>query len=98
MIAPGWHPLERPRLRGFFDLTSPSGITINGLALLERDGRRWIGLPGRPILDPEGRHKVDPETGKRAWCPVVEIKNGEVRRRFTAAALAAVDALLGGAP
>jgi hypothetical protein len=50
-------------------------------------------LPGKPLLDQDGRHRVD-SAGKKHYVPVVEIPNRAIRERFQAAALAAVDRLL----
>ena len=75
---------------------APSGIIIKECQLHQRDSRWWIGLPSKAQVDSEGRHKVDPETGKRLYFPIIEIK-GEARRRFQEAALAAIDKLLGDA-
>ena len=68
--------------------------------LHERDGRRWIGLPGKPQIDQDGSVRKDPATGKRLYTPCVEIPAREVRDNFTEQALDAVDRMLrtGGAP
>jgi hypothetical protein len=50
-------------------------------------------LAGKPQLDAEGRQRIDPETGKRLYTPVVEIADKARRDRFQAEALAAVDKL-----
>ena len=55
--------------------------------------RRWIGLPSKPLLDPDGRHRVDADD-KKQYVPVVEIPDRGIRERFQTAALAAVDRLL----
>jgi hypothetical protein len=65
-------------------------------ALHEKDGQRWVGLPSKPQIDADGRHKTDPATGKKLYFQVVEIRGTAERRRFQEAALAAVDAILGG--
>jgi hypothetical protein len=83
-------------LRGFVDLTlSPPRITLKECSVHEQNGRRWIGLPGRPQIDLDGRHRVDSVTGKKLYMPTVEIPDRDARERFQEAALAAVDRLLG---
>jgi len=59
------------------------------------DGKRWVGLPAKPVLDSEGRHRKDPATDKALWLPVVEIRGKSERERFQRAALAAIDKLRG---
>jgi hypothetical protein len=90
MRASGSRPHESGTLRGFFNLTLPSGIVLNGSTLFEKGDSRWIGFPGAPQIE-AGRHRIDPATGKPAWTPVMEIPDRDTRDRFTALALAAVD-------
>ena len=96
IAASDWREVVKNSLQGFCVLTlSPSGIVLRDCSLHERDGKRWIRLPGRPQLDSEGRHRKDPATGKALWLPVVEIKGKAERERFQNTALAAVDKLRG---
>jgi hypothetical protein len=96
--ATDWRPLERNTLRGFFNLTLPSGVRINDCALHDRgNGARWVGLPGRPQMDADGRQKCSPD-GKKLWVAIVEIDGAEARAAFQRRALEAIDELLGGEP
>jgi hypothetical protein len=79
--------------RGFFNLRLASGICINDLTLHERGDRRWVGLPGKPQIDAEGRQRIG-ENGKKLYTPVVEIPDRATRNNFTEQALAAVDRML----
>jgi hypothetical protein len=95
MRAVDWRPITSGSLRGFFDLQLASGIRIHDCMLHERDGSRWVGLPGKAQIDADGRQRIDPATGKRAYTPVVTIPSSEIREKFRSAALEAVDRLLG---
>jgi hypothetical protein len=96
IVASDWRPVERNTLRGFCTLTlDPSGVVLHECSVHERDGKRWVGLPGKPQLDAEGRHRIDPATGKKAWAPIVEITGKAERERFQKAAVAAIDRLIG---
>jgi hypothetical protein len=97
MVATDWRPVEKGTLRGFFSLRLPSGIRLRDCALHSQGDSRWIGLPGKPQIDAEGRHRIDPATGKKAYTPTVEISR-ERREAFQAQALAAVDVMLEGEP
>ena len=99
ITASEWRPLERNTLKGFLTLALPSGLTLRECSLHEKDGLRWVGLPGRPQIDAMGRHRSDP-AGKRFYLPIVEIPDRGQRERFQRAALAAVGWLpeKGGAP
>jgi hypothetical protein len=99
IVAEDWRPLDPPRntLGGFVSLRLPSGIVLRDCSLHVQGEKRWIGLPGRPQLDPEGRQRID-LVGKKLFAPTVEIPNPARRERFRKAALAAVDRLLGRDP
>jgi hypothetical protein len=100
MTASDWRERASGTLQGFFNLLLASGLRLNDLGLHERaDGSRWVSLPGKPVLDPEGRARTD-LAGKRLYLPIVEIPSSEIRAKFQTAALDALDRLLaqGGTP
>jgi hypothetical protein len=70
--------LNKNSLRGFFDVELPSGMKLNGCTLLEKDGKRWIGLPSREW------QKTD---GSKSYVPIVEIPDRDARDKFNAAVL-----------
>jgi hypothetical protein len=70
--------LNKNSLRGFFDVELPSGMKLNGCTLLEKDGKRWIGLPSKEWT------KAD---GSKSYVPVVEIPDRDARDKFNAAVL-----------
>jgi hypothetical protein len=70
--------LNKGALIGFFDVTLPSGIKLNGCTLLKKDGKRWIGLPSREWAKPDG---------SKSYVPIVEIPDRSDRNRFNAAVL-----------
>jgi hypothetical protein len=74
----------------------PTGIALHECSVHEKAGKRWVGLPGKPQIDREGQQRKDPKTGKALYTPIVEIAKS-TRERFQAAALEAIDKLLGGA-
>ena len=95
ITASNWRAVAKGALLGFLDLElQPSGLILRGCSVMETHGRRWIGLPAKPQIDAEGRHRKDPKTGKPAYSPCVEIADKDARARFQEAALAAVDLLL----
>jgi hypothetical protein len=97
IAASDWREVVKNSLQGFVTLTlSPSGVVLKECSYHERpDGSRWIGMPARPLLDAEGRHRKDQTTGKLLYTSIVEVKGRAERERFQAAALAAVDKLRG---
>ena len=92
-----WRPLERNTLRGFVTFELPSGLIRHECTSHRAaSGAEWLGLPGRPQLDQEGRQREDPATGKLAYTEIVEIPGKDQRERFQTAAVAAVHAVLDG--
>jgi hypothetical protein len=91
--ATNWRRYERNTLRGFCDLNLACGLTIKDCALQQQNGREWIGLPGKPLVDEDGKHRIDPGTGRKLYAPVVEIGKEE-RSGFQREALKAVHQLL----
>jgi hypothetical protein len=93
--AADFRSMERNTLWGFVTLTlEPSGLVLPDCTLHRKDGKEWIGLPGKPQIDTEGRRRRDPVTRKPLYTAVVEIVGREARERFQDAALAAVHRLL----
>ena len=91
--ASSWRPHLSGTLRGFFDLRLPSGLVIHDLTAHEMNGRRWVAMPGKPLLDSDGRHRTY-DRGKKAYVATLEIPDRDRRDKFTEQALAALDKLL----
>ena len=85
LIVSEWKPFEKNTLRGFLSLILPSGLVIHDITLHEKNGRRWFNMAARPYKD-----------GKDGWQPLVEFSSRDVRDRFQAMALAAIDKYLAG--
>jgi hypothetical protein len=77
--------INKGALIGFFDFALPSGMKLNGCTLLEKDGKRWIGLPSKEWT------KAD---GTKGWVPIVEIPDRADRDKFTALVLPAAERAL----
>ena len=95
MVVSEYRRHQSGTLCAFFNLTLTSGLRLNGCSLHRQNDKRWIGLPGRPVLAADGRQLVSPKTQKPVWSPAVEIKDPTIRAKFQLAALDAVDKLLG---
>jgi hypothetical protein len=68
----GWKPLRRGTLRGFVSVRFGSGLILRDCPIhLHANGRCWVALPGKPLLDSEGRHRRA-ENGKLQYAAVAE--------------------------
>jgi hypothetical protein len=94
MRASNWRPVERGALRGWFDLTLPSGLVLHDLAAFADGG---IGLSNKPQLSADGTARRD-ASGKIKYSPTVSIASKARRERFEGGARAALERLLGELP
>jgi hypothetical protein len=66
-----FRPLEKNTLRGFAEIELPNGLRIREISIhTKKNGNSWVGLPGRPVIDGEGRHHV--VDGKRQYAALLE--------------------------
>jgi hypothetical protein len=96
MICTKFAAVERGALRGFADLELPSGMTVHDCTVMESNGRRWVGLPGKPQVNSDKTAKLDPATGKVLYVPVISIADKARRELFSSSALVAIDAFRSG--
>jgi hypothetical protein len=75
-------PHVKNTLFGFIDVTLPSGLTICGVTLHSKDGRRWCGLPAREYLK---------DDGTKAWLLVVKFASRQIADKFRDEVFAAYD-------
>ncbi len=80
---------EKNTLRGFFDITLDTGMTIRGLTYHEKGPRRWIGLPAKSFTNDEGAI---------SWSPIVGFEDKREAFEFSDAVVAALDDALGKTP
>jgi len=61
MICTRFKAFESKCLRGFADIyVDEWGIEIPGFTLYEKDGQRWVNLPGQEYTDKDGMKKHRP--------------------------------------
>ena len=49
-----WKPIAKGSLRGFAAVRLGRSLVIRDLATLHRNGRAWVGFPGKPIINADG--------------------------------------------
>jgi hypothetical protein len=81
--------VERNTLRGFAKVRTPSGIVFHDVAIHRQGDAAWASPASKPLLDRTGHHMKD-SNGKAQWVPIVSFTSKELRDRFSAAVIAAV--------
>jgi hypothetical protein len=91
VVCTAFRPFERGTLKGFADLwLHAARLNIQGCAVHEKNGKRWVQPPAKPKLDQKRELDKD-KTGRIQYCPVMEFDSREVADRFSEAALKAID-------
>ena len=86
--------MKKGALLGFADLEMDSGMIINECTLLESNGSRWVSPPGKPQIDKD--KQVVFKDGKMQYTAVIAFRDKAVRDKWSAAAVVAIEAFLGG--
>jgi DNA-binding cell septation regulator SpoVG len=86
-----WKAVRKGALRGFASVRLGRSLVINDCpVLVGSNGSAWATLPGKPVLDAEGRQKRD-DRGKPVYTPMAEWSDKAVRSEFSDAVVAAVE-------
>ena len=85
-----WTPRRSNTLLGFADVSlQQTHLKIYDCAVHEKGGRRWVSLPGRPMIDREGV-ALRGEDGKTKYARILEFETREGSDNFSAAVITAV--------
>ncbi len=91
VICTAWKAHEKNTLKGFADLwLRAARLNISGVAVHEKNGKRWVQLPARPQLDKD-RNLVRDSDGKVQYAKMMDFDSKEVADRFNAAAVKAIE-------
>jgi hypothetical protein len=94
ITASDFKPMDKGALRGFVTLKLPSGLVLKECTFMNSNDKEWIGLPGKPQIDREGKVRKDAATGKTLYVSIVDFDSKEAHDKFQDLALAAVKTLL----
>ena len=83
-----WKPLVRNTLRGFAKLQL-GALTIQDCPVHDTQGRKWCGLPSKPMVDSDGTVKRD-EGGKIKYVPLLQWATKAASDRFSDSVIAAL--------
>jgi hypothetical protein len=83
--ASNWKRIGKNSLVGSADITTPAGVIYRSVLLHERESSRWVQIPSREWVKPDGT---------KTYVPIVEFATVEKWQAFNAASLRAIDELL----
>jgi hypothetical protein len=90
IVCEKWTARRSNTLLGFADvLLEQTHLRIHDCAIFEKNGRRWVMLPGRPMIDRDGVALRD-EDGKPKYARILEFDTREAGDEFSRACIAAV--------
>ena len=79
-----WKAFHKNTLRGFASVELPNGLVIRDITVHDKDGKRWAGLPSKPVLDSDGRH-VSNHAGHKQYSALLGWRDRDLSNRFSAA-------------
>jgi hypothetical protein len=84
-----WRRLVKNSLRGFATVELPIGLTISDIPVLAGKNGAWAALPSKPQVGPDGAQRRD-INGKPLYVPILEWRDRELSKRFSAAVIALI--------
>ena len=88
VIIDQWKARRSNTLRGFADITLPSGMRMMEVAIHVSNGRAWASPPSKPWLKGEAVMRGD--DGKIRYSPIIEFTTKELRDRWSNAVIDAI--------
>lgn len=85
-----WKPFAKNSLRGFATVRLGKSLKIADCGVHSSHGRRWVGMPSKPMIDRDGAVVRD-DRGKVKYVPLVEWTNKESADMFSEAVIEAVE-------
>ncbi len=85
-------PLAKGALRGFCDVTLPSGMVLRGCSILAKDGQVWAWAPSKQMIGRDGA-VLRTADGKARYEPTVSFVDRATQARWSAAVIEALRAV-----
>jgi hypothetical protein len=90
MKLAGFKEVRKGGLVGFATVELSIGLTIHDVAVCESHGKAWAGLPGKPVLDRDGRHVKTNDKGQ--YVAILKWRDRALSDRFSDAVIELVRA------
>jgi hypothetical protein len=86
-----WKPMVKNTLRGFASIKIPQiGLIIKDVTIHEENGKRWAGLPARPMINKAGQAMTD-ESGKIQYQQLLNFGSRSAADAFSKAVIDAFE-------
>lgn len=84
-----WRPMRRNSLLGFAQIQL-GALKIKDVTININTGRKWAGLPSKPMIDRDG-NAMRNDQGKVRYVPLLEWDNKATGDRFSESVIAALE-------
>ena len=84
-----WRSFRKSSLRGFAKVEL-GALRMNELTVHASSGKKWVGMPARPVLGNDGQPQRD-QRGKVRYASLIEWKTRGAADRFSASVIAAIE-------
>jgi hypothetical protein len=89
IVVDAFKPVAAGVMRGFVDVTLPSGMKLHRCTVFAKDGRAWVGAPSKQIINRDGTVARD-AAGKTRYEPTVSVVDRATQERWSDAVIAAL--------
>ncbi len=86
MQIANFKPVAAGALRGFCDVTMPSGMTLHRCGIFAKDGRAWASPPSKQVIGKDGTVQRD-ASGKTRYEPTVTFADRPTQERWSSAVI-----------
>jgi hypothetical protein len=90
LIVKSFSPIRKNTLRGFATVQLPSGMIVADIGIHTDSGRVWASPPSKAMLNRDGATIRD-DAGKVRYSPIITFASKELRDRFSAAIVDAIE-------
>ena len=84
-----WRAFRKNSLLGFAKIRL-GALKMSDLTVHASHGKRWVGLPARPVLGQDGKPQTD-DKGKVRYAAILEWDNRDTGDRFSEAVIQAIE-------
>jgi hypothetical protein len=79
----GWRPLRQGKLYGFAEVELPIGLRVAEIPVLRGSEGPWTALPGKPVLERDGRTMRLDADGKVVYRDLLAWRSRRLREAFS---------------